>query len=279
MRSRAIVDKPEVKVVQGVIAQPGAAQSHKFQVNAGDRLAFEIETTGVGLPHFNPLLTVLDAEGHEVFTNVYLRIGRNPNYRKTVQPKVLWTFAAGGEFTAQVRDITSRRGDPAFRYKLLIRRQVPHVGEIEVTEHFINTDGTQADYPMDRINIAAGTAKKLSVRTGMEEDFAGSVIVRAEGLPPGVELLPASDTEPDDTPPLDQGEKRRFLPKRSIATLMLMARTDSPGTPTPHFIRVIVTPVHLDGSLGAPLSVQQVPLMVTQRNEGISSRGVSQAGR
>jgi hypothetical protein len=271
--------KVTVTVIEDVIAQPGESHNHKFKVNAGERLAFELETPGAAPPEFNPLMTVLDAEGHELFTNVYLRIGRNPNYRKTVQPKVLYQFQAGGEFTAQVRDITSRRGGPACRYRLLIRPQVPHMGEIEVTDHFVNPDGRQADYPIDRINLVAGTAKKLSVRTSLEEGFAGSVITTIEGLPPGVELLPASETEPDDTPPLDQGDKRRFLPKTSTTTLVLLARRDTPITTVPHFVRTVVTPVYPDGSLGMPLSVQPIPLMVTRANPEDSPRTVAQTGR
>jgi hypothetical protein len=265
-RSRSGLANSKVTIIQDVIAQPGESHNHKFKVNAGERLAFELETPATAPPEFNPLLTVLDAEGRELFTNVYLRIGRNPNYRKTVQPKVLYEFRAGGEFTAQVRDITSRRGSPACRYRLLIRPQIPHVGEIEVTEHFVNDDGRQADYPIDRINLVAGTAKRLSVRTSLEEGFAGSVITTLEGLPPGVELLPASEATPDDSPPSDQGEKRQFLPQTSTTTLVLMTRHDSPITTVPQFVRAVVTPVYPDGSLGMPLSVQPIPLMVTQPN-------------
>ena len=301
-RSLATVDrpeenKPEVKeqepgdspsqppvvaipgVVEGVIAHGASTQIHKFKAKSGERLAFEIETPGVGPPQFTPLLTILDAEGHEVFTNIYLRIGRNPNYRKTVQPKVLHTFQKGGEFTAQVRDITSRYGNAQFRYRLLIRPQVPHVGEIEVSEHFVNIDATQVDYAVDRINLSPGMPRKLSVRTSLEEGFTGSVIVKIEDLPPGVEILPASETEPDDTPPLDQGDKHRFLPRISTATLVLMARNDSPSTATPRFVRVVVTPVRPDGILGNPLSVQAVPLMVIKPGAKSLASEISQTGR
>jgi len=112
----------------------------------------------------------------------------------------------------------------------------------------------------------AGTAKRLSVRTSLEEGFAGSVITTLEGLPPGVELLPASEATPDDSPPSDQGEKRQFLPQTSTTTLVLMTGHDSPITTVPQFVRAVVTPVYPDGSLGMPLSVQPIPLMVTQPN-------------
>ena len=149
------------------------------------------------------------------------------------------------------------------------------MGEIEVTEHFVNDDGKQADYPIDRINLVAGTAKKLSVRTSLEEGFDGSVMTTVQGLPPGVEVVPASETAPDDTPPLDEGDKARFLPQTSTTTLMLVARHDSPITTEPHFVRAVVTPVYPDGSLGMPLSVQSIPLMVTRPNPEDSQRNDS----
>lgn len=285
LRSRSLVDadKPEELavpgIVQGVIAHSGLMQSHKFKVNSGERLAFEIETSGIGPPQFTPLLTVVDAEGKEVFSNVYLRIGRNPNYRKTVQPKVLHTFEAGGEFTAQIRDITSRYGNAQFRYRLLIRQQVPHIGEIEVSEHFVNSDATQVDYPVDRINLYPGIPKRLNVRTSLEEGFTGNVIVRLEGLPAGVEVLPSSETEADDTPPLDQGDRHRFLPKISRAAVTLMAQKDCSSTATPYPVRVVVTPVRPDGTFGNPLAVQSVPLMVIKPGAKSLATEVSQTER
>ena len=77
-RSRSAPANPEVTVIDGVIAQPGESHNHKFKVNAGERLAFELETAAAAPPEFNPLLTVLDSDGRELFNNVYLRIGRNP---------------------------------------------------------------------------------------------------------------------------------------------------------------------------------------------------------
>jgi hypothetical protein len=297
-RSAAATDRPQEKlreysrtgtpeklaipvpgIVRGVIGHPGEVHTYKFNVDSGAQLAFELEATGVGPPQFNPLLTILDAEGHEVLNNVYLRIGRNPNYRKTVQPKVLHAFQRGGEFTAQVRDITAAYGSPQFGYKLLIRPQIPHVGEIEVTEHVDEPDGKQADYPIDRINISPGVPKKLRVSINVEEGLPDSFMVTMEGLPPGVQVLPASQTDPDATPPLDEGDKYRFLPKTSYAMIMLAARGDCPVTPMPVMTRLVVTTVQPDGTISRPLAVQPVPLVVVKRAEAISEREVFRATR
>ena len=64
--------------------------SFKFQVQTGERLAFEIETPESRTPQFNPRLGVFDGDGREFLTNVYKRISRNGQfYLKTVEPKTL----------------------------------------------------------------------------------------------------------------------------------------------------------------------------------------------
>ena len=77
-------------VVEGAIEHPGDVDSFKFQVQTGERLAFEIETPESRTPRFNPRLGVFDGDGREFLTNVYKRISRNGQfYLKTVEPKTL----------------------------------------------------------------------------------------------------------------------------------------------------------------------------------------------
>ena len=170
-------------LLEGAIEHPGDVDTFKFRVRTGDRLAFEIETPESRTPQFNPRLGVFDTDGREFLTNVYKRIGRNGQfYLKTVEPKTLYTFRLGGEHFLQIRDVTSRYGDPGFRYRLLIRPQVPHVGDIQVLE--------------DRLNLKPGQARKLTVTTAQEEGFEHDIAVTLEGLPEGVQLLPAPRWNP-----------------------------------------------------------------------------------
>lgn len=244
-------------LAEGAIEHPGDVDTFKFRVRTGDRLALEIETPESRTPKFNPRLGVFDSDGREFLTNVYKRISRNGQfYLKTVEPKTLYTFRLGGEHFLQIRDVTSRYGDPGFRYRLLIRPQVPHVGDIQVLE--------------DRLNLKPGQAGKLTVTTAQEEGFEHDIAVTLEGLPEGVQLLPGTQVEPDKGPPLDEGEKDRFVPKTEKAILMLVAEESAPATPMPGLVQVSVRVV-VGGRVGPRLAVKRIPVMVTASTRKISS--------
>ena len=249
-------------VVRGTIQHAGDVDNFRFRVvEAGQALVFEIETPRLAPPLFNPWMVVLDEEGREVLSNVYQRVGRWPNYRKTVQPKVLHVFERGGEFRVRIRDITYRHGGPDFQYKLLIRPWIPHIGEIEVNEG--SKPGTAV--PIDRINLIAGVPKKLTVVTGLEEGFAAAVAVGAEGLPQGVKLFPASAPETQPGVLLDEGDKERYLPRTSRAPVVLIADADAVSTETPQWVRFTV---RCFAGKGFTLRVREVPLMVVRHPGG-----------
>ena len=244
-------------LIEGSIEHPGDVDTFKFQVATGDRLAFEIETPESGTPQFNPRMSVFDSDGREFLTNVYKRISRNGQfYLKTVEPKTLYTFRLGGEHFLRIRDATSRYGEPGFRYRLLIRPQIPHVGDIRVLQ--------------DRLNLKPGQARKLTVTTAQEEGFEHDIAITLEGLPEGVQLLPGTQVEPDRGPPLDEGEKDRFVPKTETAILMLLAAGSAPATSMPRLVRVSARVV-VDGKVGPRLGVKRIPVMVTASPRKISS--------
>ena len=235
-------------VIEGVIERPGDVDHFKFQVKLGERLAFEIETPDSAPPRFQPRMGILDGDGNEFLTNIYRRLGRQFQfYLKTVQSKTVYTFEREGECSLQIRDATSSYGDPSFAYRVLIRRQIPHIGELEVQE--------------DRINLARGEAKKLTVTTGQEEGFGGEILLAVENLPPGVEAFPGTEVEPDRGINPDEGAKERFLAKNQKATIVLMASADAALTSFPRFLSLKARPV-VNGKPGAPIPVAEIPLMV-----------------
>ena len=236
-------------LVEGVIDRPGDVDSFKIRVAGARKLAFEIETPDAVPPVFNPKITVLDANGEqELFTNVYRFLaGDGDDWVKRIEPKIIYTFGSDEAYLLQVRDLTSRHGRSSFRYRILIRPQIPHMGKIDVKE--------------DRINLARGQAVKLTVITEQEEGYSGDISLEVGNLPPGVRASTATEVEPEKLPPLDEGEKERFLPKSQKAVILLAASADAPLTRLPQLLRVMARPV-VEGKLGAPTLVQEVPLMV-----------------
>jgi hypothetical protein len=171
---------------------------------------------------------------------------------KSLEPKTIYTFKLGGEYCLQIRDATFRYGDPSFAYRILIRPQVPHIGEINVKA--------------DHVNLAPGEAKKLNVETGQEEGFKGDIAISVEGLPAGVTAFPGTEVKPDKGPPLDEGYKERFVPKVEIASIILSASSNAALTSAPQLIRVVARPV-IDGILGPPLTAKAIPLMVVKQGD------------
>lgn len=147
----------------------------------------------------------------------------------------------------RVHDTTQRNGAPDFRYRLQVRPQIPHAGELEVKE--------------DRLNLVPGKAGKLTVTTGREEGFAGQISLRVEGLPPGVEALPSTDFQPEKPPHLDEGPKQKFLPVVGATTIMIAAGPNAPATRMPRILRVRARPI-VSGKVGPLLPVGEVHLMV-----------------
>ena len=235
-------------LIEGRIESPGDVDRFLLRVETGDRLAFEVETPDTAPPHFNPHLSVIGGAGEELFSNVYKRIHRNFTfYLKTMEAKTVYTFLRGGDFTLQIRDVTHQYGDPSFRYRVLVRPQIPHVGAIQVDA--------------DRLNLVIGQARKFLVTTDQEESFAGEVALRLENLPSGVQLFPATRVQPEQGPQPDEGPKERFLPKKDETTLVLLAAAETPPSQYPHWIRVLAHPV-VEGVLGVAVEVTRLPLVV-----------------
>lgn len=253
---------PELRLpalIEGSVGSPGEVDVFRFRAQAGDRLAFEVETPDTAPPHFNPRLAVLGRDGEELFSNVYKRIVRGDTfYLKTMEAKTIYTFLLSGDYTLQIRDITHQYGDPSFRYRVLVRSQIPHVGAIQLDT--------------DRLNLVTGQVRKFLVTTDQEEAFAGEVAMRVADLPPGIELFPATRVQPDKGPHLDEGPKERFVPKKDEITLLLLANSQTPPSRQPHWVRVLAHPV-IGGVLGTPFEVTRLPLMVVRPFQDTASGG------
>ena len=243
--------------LEGAIDRPGKVDSYNLKLKAGQRLAFELETPDATLPQFNPRLELVDASGQDICNNFWRRVGGDNNYWvKLPQAKTIYTFERDGEYVLRIRELISRYGNPSFKYRILIRPQIPHVGKIKV-EVKEGSLVAQDSY----INLAPGEARKLSVTVEHQEGFSGDVALSLENLPPGVQALTGAEEPPIREAELDLGKKEQFVPKTQKIVILVMGSPDAAATPLPQVARLVARPV-VEGQVGAPLLVQEIPLMV-----------------
>ena len=247
------LEVPVPVIVQGVVGRPADEDWFQIQVKEGDKLAFEVETPYLPPPFFNPRVAIFDPDGKELANSIYRALGGDgDDWVKTLVPKILYTFSKAGEYRIQVRDLTSRVSGDDFTYRLVIRPQVPHVGEV-------------AAQGVDRVHLEAGESRSLQVTAELEEGFQGEVALSVENLPPGVSAAPAlGASDKENTPtakPSGQIHRERHFPEKRSAFIMLMAASDAPPTLLPQSIRIVARPI-LDGKNGDALLAQEILLTV-----------------
>jgi len=234
--------------LEGTISSAGEARRARFRVDSPVDIAIEIETPAAAPPLFNPIVRLLDTAGAEVATNVLAGRGACTGaLTKSQQVKTLVPLRDPGEYTVEVRDATSDLGGEDFCFRVQIRPQVPHVGNVRIDE--------------DRVNVAPGEAKTVRVAFDREEDFRGAVAVSAESLPAGVSVVAGADYEPDKDSPPARSNRERYVPRNERAVVVFTASPDAPPTRAPQVVRLVVRPV-VDGKTGAILAAREIPVVV-----------------
>ena len=235
-------------LIEGAIEHPADIDRVKFRVKAGDRVALEVETVRKTLPQFNPYLRIVSATGDEAFGNVHSTVNTCGDLiLKQVQPKTTYSFPRDGEFILEIRDITHLYGDEAFAYRVLLRQQIPHMGEIRMAE--------------EQINLMAGEATKVSVDTDQEEGFDGQIALTVDGLPQGVRVIAGTELQPHVPPPYNPGKIERFQPESQKATLLFVTDPGAAPTAKPVEAKLIAQPV-IKGKLGQPVLVKKILVTV-----------------
>ena len=261
------IEIPVPAIVEGVVQHPGDFDLYKFKVSSGQKLAFEVETPDATRPDFNPLLQVIDSRGRDQFSS----LRRTPEYKRvtsvhlvSVDPKVIGTFEKGGDYYLRVRDVTLRKGDPGFSYRVLVRPQIPHVGDINLETRTREFEDGRVD--PHRINLSAGEARKFTLIMEQEEGFflpSNQIAVAVEGLPAGVEALPGASSYKlpgGPKPPVIKGADHH-LPKVQNVSVVLHSREEVAPTQLPVWITVTARPI-VGGRLGPKLTVKKIPLMI-----------------
>jgi hypothetical protein len=219
-------------VLEGTIGRPGDIDRFRFRAKAGQDLAFEVQTPRAGPPHFNLRLDVLDATGAVVLTNLHVRDGKIGTVEaKVIQvaPDIVGRVPRDGEYVLRVRDLTSVQGSPDHVYWVLVRPQIPHVGDIQVQ-------------PGGPVNLRPGARQRLTVSGPGKEGYAGTLALSVEGLPPGV---------------------RAFVGARG-STVELVADVAAPVSPLPQVLRIWALPVVAEKS-GSAFLAGEIPVMVVGR--------------
>ena len=235
-------------IVEGMISEAGETQKIAFRVTGAQDLVLEVETPNATTPLFNPVVRVLDSTGHEVVTNVYTQLNNCGAFMmKTIQPKTIASFHAAGDYTLQIHDITTDKGDPNFVYRVLLRPQIPHVGKVELEQ--------------ERVNLTPGKTQQVSVAIEREEDYSGTVALSVEGLPTGVQAVAGSEPAEEKPPLMNAGKAERYFPKSQKSVLVLVAAPDAPLTILPQTARVVVRPI-VESKVAPTIASEIVPVMV-----------------
>jgi len=156
-----------------------------------------------------------------------------------------------GDYTIEIRDTTPDHTSPGFRYRVQIRPQVPHVGQVKISD--------------DQINLSPGLTKTVRVMFDREEGYEGAIAVIAESLPPGIQAVTGADFEPDVDPPNFDSKKERYTPRADRAVVIIPAAADAATTPLPQVVRLVVRPV-VDGKLGEIIGSKQIPVTVLAKH-------------
>lgn len=240
-------------IVEGRIQQRAEIHRVQIQLDKPQDLAIEIQTPEATMPRFNPVVRLMAADGSEIVTNVYTKRNNNGLYMmKMIQAKSTFSLRAAGDYFLEIRDITTDVAGNDFRYRVLLRPQIPHLGKIEIAE--------------DRLNLEPGEAKPLTVNLEREEGFTGLASVSVEGLPDGVTAVTGL-ANPVEKPPLPNGGRlERYSGKVQTAGLMLIAAPDARSTDLPVNIRVVASAL-TNNRLITRIVVKELPLMVIPRRQ------------
>ena len=253
-------------IVEGVIDHSGKIDLFRFRTESGQALAFEIETPLEKIPRFHPWVRILDEKQEMVFSSIYNKVhGNNVQLHRYLEPKMTYTFEQDGEYTLQIRDLTSRYSGSDFSYRVLIRSQIPHVGKLELDA--------------GHVNLLQGEAKRLTVTIDREEGFKGEIAIGVENLPVGVRAYPTAMLEADRPSPFDESlessQKAIFRPETQKLAIMLIADPNASVTELPYRVSLKARPI-VEGMPGELIAVKEFPLMVVSMEKNQTSLDAAQ---
>jgi hypothetical protein len=234
--------------LEGTLAEPGTTHRARFRLDKPADIAIEIETPAAAPPFFNPIFRLLNQAGEEVASSIFAGKGAcSGAMTKSMQSKTILPLRDTGDYTLEIRDATADLAGADFQYRVQVRPQVPHVGQVGVD--------------VDSLNLAQGQAKTIHVTFDREEDYRGAVMVAAESLPAGVSAVAGLDFEPDKDPTAAIGKRERYTVRTERVVLVFTADAAAPVSTQPQDVRLVVRPL-VDGRPGEVLTTKTFPIMV-----------------
>src|SRR5215472_8983478 len=234
--------------LEGTLDQPGAVHRARLHLDKPADIAIEIEAPAAAPPFFNPLFRLLNGAGEEVASSIFAGKGACTGaLTKSMQSKTILPLRDTGDYTLEIRDATADLAGEDFQYRIQVRPQVPHIGQVRMD--------------VDALNLTQGQAKTINVVFDREEDYRGAIVVAAESLPPGVSAVAGADYEPDKDPPPTIGKRERYLPRTERLVLALTADANAPVSIEPQTVRLAARPL-VNGKLGDVLFTKTFPITV-----------------
>jgi hypothetical protein len=235
-------------LVEGVLAVAGQTHAIRINVEKAQELVIEVETPEATLPQFNPVIGLVEPGGTEIVGNVYTRLNNNNlKMMKSLKAKTAFALNAPGVYTLRIHELTTDIAGADFRYRVLVRPQIPHVGKFVVQQQ--------------RVNLARGSTRPVSVRVEREEGYSGVVALQVENLPAGVTAMTGVENPPEIPALPNAGKPERYQPRVQTTSILLAAAPDAPQTELPSTIKVVARPVS-EGRLGDPIPAGEITLAV-----------------
>jgi hypothetical protein len=166
--------------LSGVFDQKKARDFFAFDVHAGDRLVFDVDSMKLGFLD-DPLVAVYTADG-KLLASHDDRLQQNGDEPPNLDSYLVYTFEKAGRYVALIRDC-AERGNPNYVYRLAIYPAQPDFDLKSLTPE---------------LTLFRGRTVPLPVRVRRFGGWSAPIEVWAENLPPGV-TSEKMTAEPKDT--------------------------------------------------------------------------------
>ena len=199
-------------IANGIFSEAKAADHFVFRVDEPTSIVLETEAMQLGYLS-DPLVAVYDDTGKRIAyqDDPTTNTGKEP---ANMDPHLVVQLPKAGRYTALVRD-AQFRGDPAFLYRLSIKKAVP-----DFALRTIGTDET----------LYRGRTNTILVRVRRLEGWNTPVEVWADNLPPGVHATKVI-AEPKNTPYTGTCGETHYLDGTNVE-MQITVDADAPLTLT-----------------------------------------------